>query len=322
MAKTINEPFPTEALDTNRAGRLGDLLLTRYRRVEWAARFARLGAALLCVALAAAVIYQGRTDAYAPVYYVVAAVLCVAAVGLAYVGLFYNDPLALDLRNGRVETVEGAIGKHLRRVTGAGDTMNNFYIVVAGRNFNVTADAYRAAPYAGWVRAYVLPLSRRAVNLERLPDKPVEDALASSGARAMATARLSAAVQAGDLVALNEARAEIAAMTTVMKDELSAAIVRPSPDELDPRPLAEAIVGTWKMGPASLTFRSDGSLLATLQGGRKQTGTWSVDKNGRLLSSATGDKVGADSWVAGDVLTIADGERGLTFKRVQAGPQD
>jgi hypothetical protein len=319
MAKTVIAPFQAEAFETNRAGRLTDDQRKRIRRGEWGGRLNRLLLGLFCVALAAAVIFQGRTDPNAPVYYVVAAVFIVAAAALAYLGLFYRDSLALDLREGKVETVEGAIGKHARVVSGGRDSTNNFYLEVDGRNFGVAVDGYRAAPDAGWVRAYILPLSHRVVNLEELPDKPVEDGLSSEAARAMATARLSAALDAHDLKAVNEARAEIAAMTNSMAAELTKTIVPPPPEELDPRPLVEAIVGTWTMGPASLTFRSDGSLSATLPGGRNQGGTWSVDKNGKLVSSATGEKVGADAWVAGDVLTIADGQRGLTFKRVRAG---
>ena len=314
MAKTT-DPFPAEALDSNREGQLGDELRKRFRRLEWRGRLNRLGAALISLALAAVVIWQGRTDTYAPVYYLVAAVFCVAAAGLVYLGLVYNDPLALDLRAGKVEMVEGAIGKHARIVSGGRDSTNNFYLELAGRSFDVDPDGYRAAPDAGWVRAYVLPLSHRVANLEQLPDKPVDDGLSSSGARAMATARLTQAIRAGDLAALNEARAEIAAMTDAMKAELTTTIVPPPPDERDPRPLAEAILGTWKMGPASLTFRSDGSLVATMPGGRSQAGTWSVDRNGKLLSSATGDKVGAEAWIAGDELTISDGDRGLVFRR-------
>jgi hypothetical protein len=315
MAKTPSEPFLSNAFEENRAGRMTGEQHRRMRFAMWRTRINWVLMGILCIALAAALVWQGRTDRYAIVYYLVASVFIVGSLAMFYYAIFHRDEFALDMKAGTIETVEGAIGKHMRKLTQGNDSMNNYFLEVDGRSFEVDKNGYDASPEAGWVRAYVLPTCHRVVNLEILPDKQVEDGLSSDGARAMANARLIAAIEAKDLKAVNEARAGIAAMTNLMAAELTKAIVPPAPEKLDPRPLVEAVVGTWTMGPVSMTFRSDGSMASTLPGGRRQVGKWSVDKHGKLLSSATGEKVGADAWVAGDVLTIADGERGLTFKR-------
>ena len=317
MPDTPNDPFQADAFATNREGRLSADQRHGLSRVEMRSRLNRIGAALVSLALAAAVVWQGRTDSLAAVYYVVAAVLIVAAGGFVYLGVVYRDALALDLREGRVEVVEGATGKHTRVVSAGRDAPNNYFVEVDGRSFHVSRDGYGAAPDAGWVRAFVLPNSHRLVNLERLPNRLAAPGPTSRSARQMAAARLSDAVGAQDLKAINEARAEIAAITESMADRLTGVISPPPPEERDPRPLEEAIIGTWRTGPATLTFRSDGTMSATSQGERASTGTWSVDRNGRLVSSATGQHVAADAWVACDELTIADGDRGLTFKRVK-----
>jgi hypothetical protein len=318
MAKTPNEPFQSDAFEVNRAGRMTGDQHRRMRLLMWRTRINMILAGVLALALAAALVWQGRTDQYAIVYYLVASMFIVGSLAIVYYALFHRDDLATDMRAGTIETVEGAIGKHERKLTHDTSTMNNYFLEVDGRNFELDKAGYDAAPEAGWVRAYVLPTSHRVVNLEILPDRPVEDGHPSDAARAMANARLIAAIEAKDLKAVNEARAGIAAMTNLMAAELTKAVVAPAADKLDPRPLVEAIVGTWTMGPVSMTFRSDGTMASTLPGGRKQVGKWSVDRHGKLLSSATGEKVGADAWVAADVLTIADGERGLTFKRAKA----
>jgi hypothetical protein len=317
MAKTPSEPFPSDAFEVNRAGRMTGEQHRRMRLAMWRTRINWVLMAILAIALAAALVWQGRTDRYAIVYYLVASMFIVGSFAIFYFALFHRDDFAKDLRSGAIETVEGAIGKHMRKLTQGNDSMNNYFLEVDGRTFEVDKTGYDASPEAGWVRAYVLPTCQRVVNLEILPDRQVEGGLSSDAARAMANARLIAAIEAKDLKAVNEARAGIAAMTNLMAAELTRAIVPPAPEKLDPRPLVEAIVGTWTMGPVSITFRTDGSMASTLPGGRKQVGKWSVDKHGRLLSSATGEKVGADAWVAEDVLTIADGERGLTFKRAK-----
>src|SRR5437588_164071 len=81
-------------------------------------------------------------------------------------GPFFPDALSADVREGRVESVEGAIRKRVVR----GRASNSFYLEIDRRRLQVSRSSYAAAPDAGIVRAYYLPRSRRVVNLERLPD--------------------------------------------------------------------------------------------------------------------------------------------------------
>ena len=64
--------------------------------------------------------------------------------------------------------------------------------------------------------------------------------------------------------------------------------------ELDPRPLAEAILGTWQTGPISMVFMPDGTMVATLPGGQQRRGHWSIGSDGKLHSDATGRDQASD----------------------------
>jgi len=81
------------------------------------------------------------------------------------------------------------------------------------------------------------------------------------------------------------------------------------------RPLDEAILGTWRMGPTSVSFMPNGTMVATLPGGRQQQGRWSIGADGRLHADAPGLGQAAEAWVAGDTLTVAENGQGLSFKR-------
>ena len=75
------------------------------------------------------------------------------------------------------------------------------------------------------------------------------------------------------------------------------------------------------MGPMSMTFMPDGTMVATIPGGRQQRGTWSIGSDGKLHSNATGRDQTADAWVtrdatAGDTLTISADGRGMPLHRV------
>jgi hypothetical protein len=115
----------------------------------------------------------------------------------------------------------------------------------------------------------------------------------------------------------NEERAELAAMGSAIESRMSAAATPPPAGMRDPRPLAEAILGTWRGALASVTFVPDGTVVATLPGGRQERGRWSVGSDGKLRSNATGTDQAAEAWVAGDTLTISDGANGLAFQRVR-----
>jgi hypothetical protein len=100
-----------------------------------------------------------------------------------------------------------------------------------------------------------------------------------------------------------------------------AALARPDPvppEHRDPRPLGDAIAGTWTNGVMTVAFSRDGTVTVTTLGHGEWRGHWSVDASGRLHSDVTGQQDAADAWVAGDRLTIAAEAGGLSFSRAGA----
>jgi hypothetical protein len=69
------------------------------------------------------------------------------------------------------------------------------------------------------------------------------------------------------------------------------------------------------MGPMSMTFMPDGTLVANLPGGRRQTRRWPIGPDGRLHANSSGRDQATDAWVAGDVLTISEYGQGLAYHR-------
>jgi len=171
-------------------------------------------------------------------------------------------------------------------------------------------DQYDAAPDAGYVRVYYVPHSMRVVNLERLPDP----AGAADAVRSPEDAlRLAAkSIFSFDEVRSAEARAQLAAMGHATQSG-----PRPPAAELDPRPLAEAILGRWTNGMITLEFKPDGTVALSLPGGMERQAQWSVDGQGRLVANVMGDKPETgDAWIAGDRLNITQGGEGIALKRV------
>lgn len=54
-----------------------------------------------------------------------------------------------------------------------------------------------------------------------------------------------------------------------------------------------------------ITFGGDGIIAATLPGGIKRQGRWSVDSSGRLVSDVTGAEGTVDASIHGETLTVA-----------------
>jgi len=151
------------------------------------------------------------------------------------------------------------------------------------------------------------------VNMERMPDRPLPAGALASPAEAIRAAVTAA--RSGDSVAAAEAMAEMAAMKTAMHVDAAVSATPPPPDQRDPRPLAEAILGSWQTGPITMAFLADGTMVTTLPGGRQQRGSWSVGPDGRLQANATGRPQTLDAWVAGDMLTISENGRALAYRR-------
>jgi hypothetical protein len=224
-----------------------------------------------------------------------------------------GDSLTQDMRNGRVEMVEGAIGKHHMEREGSHTRWTDYYLDVAGQTFEVDSTAYLAAPDVGYVRLYVLPRSHAILNLERMPDRPLPAGATTSPTETIAAAI--ASVRSHDPVQAAEARAELDAIKNAMEAERSRAGTPPPADQRDPRPLAEAILGTWQTGPMSLSFLPDGTMVATMPRGRQERRRWSIGADGRLNASGSGRDTSTDAWVAGDALTISENGQGMVYRR-------
>ena len=160
------------------------------------------------------------------------------------------------------------------------------------------------------MKVYYLPHSHQLVNMERLPDRPLPaDAFKSP----QVAQDLAQGMRSHDLNQVAEARAEAAALGNALQAAITKGATPPPDGARDPRPLAEAIVGAWDSPLMSVSFAADGTLNATMPGGRQRSGTWSIDWSGHLLSDITGP---TEAWVSGDQLTVTIGGQGLTFRRV------
>ena len=291
--------FP-DALEPNRAGDLSDTqrrnlgAMSNFRRRNALTTAALAGAFGLLIAFGA----SSRTplvqrQLVAGGAFVVAAFFLVRSIT-------GNDPLTRDLRESRVESVEGAIGK--RRI-GGGRARDTYFLDVGDRAFTVGQRTFHGAPDAGWVRVYYLPLSRKIVNLERIPNaSPAPDMTRDGIVRAIG------ATLSGNRREANEARASIAGVGEALKAAFDGSAQPPSTEARDPRPLDVAILGTWTNPFIRVTFSEAGLASVHTFGGDK-TGRWSVDADGKLRAGIMGHEQSVDAWVAGDTLTIiADGQ--------------
>jgi hypothetical protein len=77
----------------------------------------------------------------------------------------------------------------------------------------------------------------------------------------------------------------------------------------------QALVGRWTHPLVTVTFAEDGTVTATTMMGATQSGHWSVDGHGRLLTNATGAMEPTDAALDDGHLTIQLDGRRLTFTR-------
>ncbi|HEX7498490.1 MAG TPA: hypothetical protein VF344_08505 [Candidatus Limnocylindrales bacterium] len=316
MIASSGDPFPAGDLETNRSGRLTDAQLTKYKSLARAGRRDELFGAVFCVAMAVLLLAPAGPSPNVWARPLGAAVFILVGL-LLFRTSTTGDSLTQDMRSGRVEMVEGAIGKHKYEREGSHTTWTDHYLDVAGRSFEVDSTAFLAAPDVGYVRLYVLPRSHVIVNLERMPDRPLPTGATTSTATIVADAITAA--RSHDTVKAAEARAELDAIGNALQAERSSAATPPPADQRDPRPLAEAIVGTWQTGPMSISFLPDGTMVVRLPGGRERHERWSVGADGRLHASGDGRDTATDAWVAGDALTISENGQGMVYRRTAAG---
>jgi hypothetical protein len=312
MSVLTQNTFQPDAFEANRRGELSERQLQGLRALSRSRRRSALGSAAYFVA--GAVLVGFFASASAPVVTrTLITFACVAIAAFLVVrSVTGSDALTRDLRNGQVQSVEGAIG---RRRMGSGRRTPNYYLEVGKTRFKVSRSTYEAAPDAGFVRLFYLPRSRKFVNLERLPDAPVPDARTAQALLDSARPMF----RSSSRTERNEARAELAGLMDAFDASTAPAATGP-PHNQDPRPLDEAIVGTWTNVLMSVTFSSGGRLTIQLPG-ETRNARWSVDRDGRLtadLSGASGRET-VDAWVAGDQLTINLDGQSLTFTRQSRG---
>jgi hypothetical protein len=302
------DPFPAEALSENQSGHLTGEQTERFRNMVGERRKSTRGLALPVGAIGVLLLVFSGPAATALKRHLAGFAFVAAAAAILIAPAF--DPLAADLREGRVDTVEGAIGKRrVQSMSLIGPT--RYYLTIARRQLLTPLSAYDAAPDAGYVRAYFLPRTRRLVNLERLPDPPIPSGPAE--VRDM-FGRMGRAFASGDPAAFAEARAGAAGLM----DALEASIVKPS--AAPARPPAggfarAALVGRWTNPLVTVTLDEDGTATVTTIAGARQAGHWSIDAEGRLVTDATGSMEPTDASLDGDRLTIQLEGRRLTFIR-------
>jgi hypothetical protein len=205
-----------------------------------------------------------------------------------------------------VESVEGAIGK---RRTSSGRAQSRYYLDVGDRTFSVGRSTFHDAPDAGWVRVYYLPLSRMIVNLDRVANASAAPEMTRDG-----IVRALGATLSGNRREANEARAGIARVAEALKASFDGSAQQPSAGARDPRPLDQAILGTWTNPLIRVTFSEGGVATVRMFGGDKD-GKWSIDPDGKLRAGLMGHEQSVDAWVAGNTLTIVAEGRAITFTR-------
>jgi hypothetical protein len=301
------ELFPVEALGENRSGHLSGDQVHRFERVVSGRRRSTQGLAVPVGAIGALLVILSGPAATAVKRHLTGwGFLAAAAVILAAPAF---DPLAADVRDGQLETVQGAVGK--RRLQFGRTRFTSYYLIIAGRQLRTYRSAYDAAPDAGYVRAYYLPRTRRLVNLERLPNPPLPSG--PDEVRDM-FGRMARALVTRDPTTLAEARASAADLF----DAAQESPVEPA-DTASGRVakglVREALVGSWTHPLVTVTLARNGTATVTTIAGVTQAGHWSVDAQGRLLTDATGTMEPTDAALEGDRLTIQLEGRRLTFNR-------
>lgn len=314
MPDTVRPVLDPDAIETNRKG-----AMTKAQR-DWAGVSA--GAQrrnLLTGAVVAAVIgglvlssSGGKTPEVERLAFGAGA-LVIAAVLLVW-GVVGTSAIARDRSAGRVETVEGPFGKHTYDTHGTrGADMTHYVFELGEQHFEVGSATYHAAPDHGMMRLYVLPDSHKVVNFEQLPDAPLPPGALDDPAQAVSS--LVGGFRSHDQATRLGAMATMAAMEHAVVGPATP----PPPEQRDPRPLAEAIVGTWRLGPLSWSFAADGTANGVLPGGHATQGRWSVGADGNLHVAGIEGAQDVAAWVVGDTLTVSLDGRSLNLQRASAG---
>ena len=302
------EVFPAAAFPENRSGRLTSEQARRFERIVSGRRQSTRGLAVPVGAIGALLLIMSGPAATAVKRHLTGWGFVAAAAVILAAPAF--DPLAADVREGRVEAIEGAVGK--RRMQSMAPTSGaRYYLTIGGHQLRTYLSDYDAAPDAGYVRAYYLPRTKKLVNLERLPNPPLP--AGPDEARSM-FGRMARAFASGDPVAFAEARADAAGLLDAGQES-----TREPSDAASGRVagglVREALVGRWTHPLVTVILADNGTATVTTIAGSTQAGHWAVDGHGRLLTNVTGTMEPTDAVLDGGRLTIQlEGQR-LTFTR-------
>ena len=297
-------PFSRNALSTNQSGRLSEEQSQRWRRIAKGRRQSVRGVAYVFAAIGAFLLLANGPAAKAVARFNGGLAFCgVAAILVVAASM---EPLNADVREGRVESVEGAISKSFR--AGLRAPGGRLYLLhVAGRQLRALSRAsYDAAPDAGHVRVYFFPRSKRVVNLEQLDDPSIPT---GSGAAQEIVQNFAHALLTRDRTTIAEASARVAALKHVIEGPPptagSSSLLR-----------AEELYGVWTNPVLTISFMKNGLASLTMAfGGTRRDGHWSIDANGKLLTDATGNPEPLDVSLSGNRLTITiEGQR-MAFTR-------
>jgi hypothetical protein len=302
-----DSPFSQRALPTNQSGRLSDEQAQRWAAIAKGRRQSVRGVALPFAAIGALLLFANFPSANVTartnggiVFFGIAAILLVAA---------NLEPVNADVREGRVESVEGAISKSYRYFKRS----RTYLLHVGGRRLQALSRlSYDAAPDAGYVRVYFFPRSKRVVNLEQLADPPIPS---GSGAAQEVVQDFARAVLTLDRTTIAEAGARVAALKHVIEGPPPRASADGS-DRSSSRLRADDLYGTWTNPALTITFMKNGIATITMTfGGTRRDGHWSIDVNGKLLTDASGHLEPLDATLNGKQLTIViEGQR-MAFTR-------
>jgi hypothetical protein len=316
---TSQQVLVPDALESNQAGRLTDVQRKNLGARSRGTRKAELQFAAIFTILGLLVWFAAGPAKYAMVKPLIGIAFLVLAGALLVRAFLGADSVTQDVRSGRVESVEGAIAKWKVESSSRGTSLTSYHVQVGEARVQTSLAFYQSVPDAGIVRLYYLPHSHRLVNLERLADRPLPpDALTDPRRAVHDVLQAAKGGLLGDPVKEAEARAELEAIGNAIKPRAADSATPPPNAERDPRALAQAILGTWRSGAMTVVFGGDGTVVATMPGGMRLSGQWSVDASGKLVSDVAGNSEPADAWVVGDNLTLnlAAMGRGLSFVKV------
>ena len=294
--------FDPDALEANRRGELTDSQRRGFSAQASSNHRSALSMAAVFVAGEILVGFFASPSAPLASRAVITLVCLLVSLFLLLQVIVGFDALTRDVRAGRVQSIEGAIGKRGSLTTGRAARQYKL-LEVGNQTFKVMRGTYTAAPDAGFVRLYFLPRSRKIVNLERL-ESPPADLKTSLGSLKHAHSRQEA----------NEIRAQVAGAVDRMSVGFTDPRLHAMEEPRDPGPLGELLVGSWSNEMMTVTFRNDGTVTVRMAGHERE-GNWSVDFDGRLSSNITGRQEVADASVSGDQLTISQGGQGFRFTR-------